>query len=294
MVDSLEEQAVMSKLRRNNHYLPICYQRGFTDASGRVWVKFPKLPDPKPLFPESIGKRRNLYIWTRHGTATDNVETFLDRKIERDFAVLSRRIKEEQNHFSNMTGTETGVLCRFVAAQTTRTLAHKYCVDQQAGQPVDTNTFVDAMLRKMHTIIARWSEQHPTIHFYTSLPLIEEQYITGDSPVLVIRINDNPVWVPVDTPQESITNLSDTLDSPRYCFMVPLSPYVCVSIQNWGDGNIHLPPFPVPPRDVRWLNALIRNQSKEFVIANRSEFLSNREAAQITDSKVESRSAVAP
>lgn len=283
----------MSSLKRDNHYLPVCYQRGFADASGRVWVKFAKLRDPKLLFPESIGKSHNLYIWTRHGSATDNVEIYFDREIESHFAVLSRRIKDEQNHFSNLTGTEAGVLCRFVAAQTTRTLAHKYCVQQQAGRPVDTNTFVDVMLRKMHTIIARWSQHLPTIHFYTSLPLVGEHYITGDSPVLVIRINDNPVWVPVDVPQESITNLGDTLDSPRYCFMLPLSPYVCVSIQNWGDGGIHLPPFPVAPLNVRWLNRLIGNQSKEFVIADRIEFLSNQEAGQIAGYEPKSRSAIA-
>lgn len=172
-----------------------------------------------------------------------------------------------------MSGVEQGILCRFIAAQTTRTLARKYCIEQQARTPVDTNTFVRVMLRKMHTIINNWSCQSPTIRFFTSLPLVGEHYVTGDSPVLAIQINDNRLWVPGDTPQESITDLTDILSSPRHCFMIALSPYICVSVQNWGDGQTQLPPTNVPLRDVRWFNNLVCAQSNEFFIAMEKQSL---------------------
>ena len=30
----------MANLKRNHHYLPQCYQEGFTNAVGQVWVRF--------------------------------------------------------------------------------------------------------------------------------------------------------------------------------------------------------------------------------------------------------------
>jgi len=263
----------LTKLRRENHYLPVSYQRGFADTSGKVWVKFANEPNPVHRNPRSVGKRRDLYIWTQKGVATDNVEQFFGNQVESQFALLSQRIKEEGSKFSIMSGVEQGVLCRFIAAQTTRTLAHKHCMEQQAGTSVDTNTFVRVMLRQTHALIENWRNRTPTIHFFTSLPLVGEHYVTGDSPVLAIQINESRVWMPGDTPQESITNLTDILSSPKHCFMIALSPYICVSVQNWGDGQTHLPPTHVPPRDVQWSNDLVRTQSREFVIALRKESL---------------------
>ena len=90
-------------LRRNNHYVPASYQRGFTDTKGKVWMR---LADGtrRHLPPKSIGRERDLYIIEEHGVETDKVEVFFDRHVENQFAVLSRRIKDEQDKFSQMSG----------------------------------------------------------------------------------------------------------------------------------------------------------------------------------------------
>ncbi|MGA8540446.1 MAG: hypothetical protein WB566_13160, partial [Terriglobales bacterium] len=55
----------------------------------------------------------------------DKVEDFFSKVVEAPFAPVSRRIKEEQNRFANLTGDEAGAVCGFVASQAVRTLAHK-------------------------------------------------------------------------------------------------------------------------------------------------------------------------
>src|ERR1700751_2737355 len=106
-------------LKRNNHFLPECYQRGFADASGKVWVKLAERA-PEHRNP-SAGRRRSLYVVEVNGVAHDDIEDFFDRSVEAPFARLSQRIKEEQHQFRNMSATEQGVLCRFVASQAVRT-----------------------------------------------------------------------------------------------------------------------------------------------------------------------------
>ncbi|HEY4902693.1 MAG TPA: DUF4238 domain-containing protein [Candidatus Sulfotelmatobacter sp.] len=131
----------MPNLKRNNHYLPECYQKGFTDPSGKIWVKFADKPAPEHRKPLTVGRKRSLYIWMQAGIENDKVEDFFNEHVEIPFAALSQRIKTERHEFANMTDDECGVLCRFVASQTMRTLAHKATIQQQAGKAVDTNTF---------------------------------------------------------------------------------------------------------------------------------------------------------
>jgi Protein of unknown function (DUF4238) len=87
----------MTNLKRKNHFLPECYQRGFEDSSGRVCVKFVDKKVPEMRNPASVGWKRSLYITKRNGAEDDQVEDFFNRVIETPFAPLSQRIKEQQN-----------------------------------------------------------------------------------------------------------------------------------------------------------------------------------------------------
>jgi Protein of unknown function (DUF4238) len=113
------------KLRRNNHYLPECYQRGFANERGQVWVKFSSKPAPTLRNPRTVGKQRNFYIRKRHGKDDDQIESFFGKGVETPFALLSQRIRSERENLSSISGTEFGILLRFVASQAVRTLAHK-------------------------------------------------------------------------------------------------------------------------------------------------------------------------
>ena len=105
----------MANLKRKNHYLPECYQKGFTNGSGKVWVKFCDKLDPEQRNPLSVGRKQSFYIVKRNGKEDDKVEDFFNDVVETPFAPLSRRIKKEQNRFANITGEEWSALCGFVA-----------------------------------------------------------------------------------------------------------------------------------------------------------------------------------
>src|SRR6266571_8487103 len=182
-------------LQRWNHYLSQGYQEGFTDQTGRVWVKFGNKP-PVHRNPRSVGIQRSLYIRNFNGTEDDAIERFLANWIETPFASLVQRIKRERVEFGTVTGEEQGALLRFVAAQAVRTLGHKQCVDTQAGQPVDRNTFLRVMLRQMWTIGDVWRKNLPRVRYFTMLPYVGEFFVSGDHPVLVIQVRGNSVWVP--------------------------------------------------------------------------------------------------
>ncbi len=254
--------------------MPECYQKGFADPSGKVWVKYSDEAEPLQRNPAKVGRKRNLFIRTIGGTENDDVEKFFNTDVENSFALLSQRIKDAKDQFSNISGVELGTLCRFVASQAVRTLAHKRCLDTQAGTTVDNNTFNRNMLRQTWTIASFWKANTPKVNFYTSLPYVGDRYITGDNPVLVIQMNDNPIWVPRDVPVLGITDVSDILKNPKYGFLVTLSPYVSVLIHGQGgDGDAHLPPKRVEQRDVRFVNNLIRGQSEIFTLARDKESL---------------------
>jgi hypothetical protein len=254
-------------LSRDNHYLPVCYQEGFTNSNGKVWIKDSK-SDPELRKPSKVGRKRSFYIFEENGVETDKVEIFLDQHVENDFALLSRRIRKEANQFSKMSGDEAGVLMRFVASQAVRTLGHKSTMSEQAnGAPIDANTFVRVMVRKMKAILDYWTQNLPTIRFFTPLPNIGETFITGDHPVVVQLINDNLIWEPTSRPVQGITNLTDILQHPKHLFMLALSPYVCACIVRGEPEKIHLPPTIVDLRDVRDFNNWIRQQCNIFTLA---------------------------
>ena len=49
------------RMKPKQHYLPQCYQKGFTDSLDRVWVKFADKPTPEHRNPDSVGWQRELY-----------------------------------------------------------------------------------------------------------------------------------------------------------------------------------------------------------------------------------------
>jgi len=264
----------MANLKRKNHYLPVCYQRGFTDSTEKVWVKFADRAEPEHRQPLTVGRKRSLYIWTQAGAPNDKVEDFFNEHVETPFAALSQRIKSERHEFASIGDEECGTLCRFVASQTMRTLAHRATIDLQAGRRVDTNTFVRVMLRKIIALLDSWIENRPEIYFHTCLPFVGEQFITGDSPVLVVQTNDNPIWVPTDTPTLKITDVQEIVANRQHRLWLALSPYVAVSIQGFGGGGVHLPPRTEEPSFIRNFNKMIRGQSQIFTLAKDKPYLS--------------------
>ncbi len=261
-------------LQRENHYLPKCYQQGFTDSAGKVWVKFGN-KDPEQRNPDSVGKQRNLYVRrNRSGTENDSIEKFLGRTIEAPFAGLSKRIKEECEGFSNIDPMERLALLMFVASQAVRTKAHKRCVEMQAGKSVTQDVFLDVMLRQTKTMIDLWFKNPPLLRFFTTLPYVGERFIAGDHPVVLLQVLDNRVWTPTDNPKTQITPLDVLLNSPNVGFWLPLSPYICVSIQPRDGVAIFVPPQQLELSEVRMLNQLLRGQCHDFVLARDRESLS--------------------
>jgi hypothetical protein len=253
-------------LQRDHHFLPRCYQEGFTDADGRVWAKLSG-EAPEPRKPSKLGRSRSLYIRNINGVEDDRIETFLGREVEDRFASLSRRVKNERNEMSAINPREQADLLLFVASQAVRTLAHKRCVDTQAGRQVDKNKFLEVMFRQMWTMADVWGKNPPTLRFFTNLPYVSDQFITGDHPVVVIRVEDNRVWVPTDSPQPKITQLPELLNSRNVGFWIALSPYVCLSVQPRDGSTSYLPPETLEPPQVRMFNRLVRDQSKIFTLA---------------------------
>jgi hypothetical protein len=253
-------------LSRNNHYLPACYQQGFTDETGRVWFKAQNEAAERRR-PRQIGKRRSLYIRNVDGVERDTIETLFGREVESRFSRLAMRIKHAREKFSNITAEEIVVLLRFIACKGVRTLAHWKCVDEQAGSPVGKSVFQDVMLRQMRQLTAFWAQAAPRLRFYTPLPYVGDHFISGDHPVVAIFVRKNELWLPDGNPEQRITQLHDLLANPKYEFSLPLSPYVCVSVHA-ADGELTLlPPETIDPSKVRFLNGLIRNQCNRFIIA---------------------------
>jgi hypothetical protein len=160
-----------------------------------------------------------------------------------------------------------------MAAQIVRTLGHKNTIEEQAGFPVDKNTFLRVMMRKMARLIGDWSANQRQYYFYTTLPLVGERFITGDSPVLILQVNDNKVWTPTDEPQLQITDLEQILQHPNHQFWMPLSPYICVCVRGQLHESPHLPPTTMEPNEVRMFNSHIRGQCKLFTLARDRDFL---------------------
>lgn len=260
-------------LRRDNHFLPVCYQKGFTDSSGRVWVKFANRQRPKHLYPGSVGLKRNLYVRNRGGVEDDRFEDFFGKYVESPFGVFCRRVNREQNRLSSATSAELGALGKFVASQVARTLANKKCMEEQVGRSLDANAFLAEMRKQIKAILSDWAAQPPSFDFYSCLPYVEERFITGDDPIVLEVPKDNPVWTPSDEARLAITPLQEILSSPNASFTVALSPYICASLHPRGGGEAHLPPETKEPSWVISFNSRIREQCGLFTLARDEECL---------------------
>ncbi len=270
---SVLASSVRRKLKRNNHFLPVCYQKGFTDASGMVWVKFAGREKPVRCSPKSIGKEQNLYVRNRAGVEDDKVEDFFSEYVETPFAKLCQRVKKEQNGPASVSGTELGALAKFLASQVVRTLANRQCMEEQVGRKLNASDFLAEVGKQMREILRSWERDLPAFDFCTSLPYVEERFITGDDPVVVVRDDDNPIWRPTDSPQRAIAGIRTLLSDPKVSFRVALSPYVCVFLRPYGGGEAILPPRTMEPSQVRWFNDRIRGQCKLFTLARDPECL---------------------
>jgi hypothetical protein len=166
-----------------------------------------------------------------------------------------------------------GSLVRFVVSQALRTPAYKRCVEEQAGGPIVTNKFVEVMRRQMSSMTDALIESLPNFYFYSLLPHIGEHFITGDCPVAMIFGDDKTIALHTGTPKAEITDLGTLLRNPKCGFLMPLSPYVCVSIRVHGALERHLPPTPIEPAKVRILNDFVRSQSKIFTLAKDKDSL---------------------
>lgn len=253
------------------------YQKGFTDSSNCVWVRHSDESIPVHRRPRAIGWQDSLYIREQNGTENDKLEDFWNKNVEDPFAALSRRIKAEGDSFSVISGAEQGVLLIFVASQAVRTLAHKRCIEEQVGAPVDTNTFADVMRNMMGAMIDTWRQALPNLQFYTSQPYVGEHFITGDSPVIVRYAIDNLILQLFEVPDLKITNLTDILKNPKYEFMASLSLFIYVSVRGHGFEHKELPPQRAGPNEVRVFNDLIRGQCKLFTLARDRNSLVRRE-----------------
>jgi len=80
----------MHNLRRDNHFLPECYQRGFADETGRVWVKEAGRNEARHRKVEKVGRRRNFYIRIVTGKEDDSIEKFFGKEVEDGFARVSQ------------------------------------------------------------------------------------------------------------------------------------------------------------------------------------------------------------
>jgi hypothetical protein len=262
----------MTNLQRNNHFVPTCYQRGFADEQGKVWVKEANNSQPQHRMAGKVGKKRNFYIRTLNGVQNDGIESFFGKSVEIGFADVSRKIREHPDQI-DLSGTEWGLVARFVAAQMVRTDAHRRCVDQQAGRPIDRDTYLNVMTRQLWTITKAWGESLPNVQFLTTLPYVSHQFITGDSPVLVFTPKQSAILTPTVEAVQIITPLPEILGSPHSEFLMTVSPYVAVRIGRLVPNESPTKPVALDPEVVLRLNQLIRDQSSLFTLARDKESL---------------------
>jgi hypothetical protein len=272
---AMSQQAVKSakqNITRECHFLPVCYQQGFTNPNGEWFIQFLNHDKPKSLAPVAVGKINDFYTRTVDGVDDDGIEDFFCQFVEGDYARVAKRIKEEKNEFMPQK-EDINVFLKFVATQIVRTLAHRHCIDQQAGAKVPPFVFHHNMHRKMRFIIDRWQRQLPDVILETPLPIIGSQFITGDNPIICYTIDENaPAVFP---PVPKILDLKQTLESAQNGFLVALSPYIRLAVVNSSvRKEITLqPPRCIETHQVRAFNKLIYDQCMQFVGAQDAEHL---------------------
>src|SRR5580658_6239015 len=110
--------------RRDNHYVPCTYLRGFSGSDGRVstyrlLVAHPNIPLWKRNSLSGIAYHAYLYTRITAGGETDEIEKWLEHDFETPAAApLRRAISDER-----LTSEDWHHIIRFVAAQDVRTPA---------------------------------------------------------------------------------------------------------------------------------------------------------------------------
>lgn len=262
----------MQNLQRDNHFLPECYQRGFADNTGRVWVKEAGKTEPRHRRVEKVGRRRSFYIRSVRGVEDDSIEKFFGKEVEDGFARVAQKIKTE-GHKIELSGVECAFVARFVAVQTVRTVAHHRCIEELAGGPVDRSTYLNLMVRQIWAITKAWDDGIPNFQFLTTLPFVTQHFITGDSPVLVFTSKDGTISTPVAKATPTITMLPELLENRQTQFFVTLSPYMAVSVGQLGPSAPLTQLTSIDPIAVLKLNQHIREQSQLFTLARDRESL---------------------
>ncbi len=263
-------------ITRANHVLPVCYQQSFTKEDGELFVQFLNRDKPPiSLHPARVGVINDFYTRTVDGVEDDGIEKFFSTFVEGDYATVAKRMKELKGDFV-LQPDEIPVLLKFVVAQIVRTEAHLECVNQQAGMEVPRGLFIHNMHRKMKLIVDRWRRQVPEVILWTPLPFLATQFITGDNPVLCFcRTQEEPRVQSLVPPEPIIIDLSVSLESSHNGFIVPLSPYLALTVLNSGKRDfIRLRSAQcTDPQVVRDLNRMIYNQCVNFVAAQDPEHL---------------------
>jgi hypothetical protein len=263
-------------ITRANHVLPICYQQSFTKQDGELFVQFLRQDrQPTSLHPVKVGVINDFYTRIVNGIEDDGIEKFFGKFVEGEYAGVAKRIVEQRDHFL-LEKPDVSVLLKFVVTQIVRTQAHRTCIETQTGVPLPQEVFIHNMHRKMKMITDRWLKQIPEVVLWTSLPFLGAQFITGDNPVVCFsHSKDESTVQSFTTPTPKIIDLSVSLESSHNGFIVPLSPYVCLTIINSGErDSITLRPAQcTDPRVVRDFNRLIYSQCVNFVAAQDPQHL---------------------
>lgn len=252
-------------IAKANHTLPVCYQEAFTKPDGELFVRFlGKDQPPKSLHPLSVGIANDFYTRTINGVKDDSIEKFFARFVEGDYASVAKRIKTQRNKFT-LDPDDIPILLKFVASQIVRSKAHFLCINEQAGTTVPPWIFLDNMLRKMEKLTTRWVTKAPDLRLWTALPDGAVQFITGDNPVICFADSSPSIIKPYTS--HSIISIDDLIETPHSGFIVPLSPYIGLTVHNGGQGNMTRTPDLAPPSSVRHLNHCIYLQCVQFVAA---------------------------
>jgi len=221
------------------------------------------------------GGHQRFYTQDVEGKEDDSIEKFFSTFVEGDYAAVAKRMADLKGDFV-LRPPEIPVLLRFVVTQIVRTQAHLECIKKQAGTDISRGVFIHNMYRKMKLIASRWQRQAPEIILWTPLPFMATQFITGDNPVLCFcRTEEEPRVQRLVPPEPRIIDLSVSLESSHNGFIVPLSPYLALTIVNSGTRDfVRLRPAQcTDPRIVRDFNRMIYNQCVNFVAAKDPDHL---------------------
>jgi hypothetical protein len=262
----MSRSANVVRKKRSNHFLPVCYQKAFADAEGLVWVQFlDRDPTPLHLAPKSVGTIYKYYTRLIDGMEDDSLESAFGKLVESGYAPLAQRMRKEKDQF-RLRKEDVPILLKFVAAQVVRTEAHRRCISQQAGYTVSSEIFVHNIGRKIRKIVEAWEAKPPDILLHTSLPYIGVYFITGDSPAMTFRgPSESAIAQLVDT--MAIFDIDKLLADPNSGFILPVSPYLCLTVRNEGTGRMLVSPRREPPEFVAKTNELIYRQCVQFIEA---------------------------